>query len=126
MAHRSGRAWCLPRIGAGVDGAELDSGHLDHGLVVGDDDLREGGLEPLAQGVRRGLLTAAAGDERLDLLLDAELLQAGAALVQVLLDLRGADPVALLVEIDVDVLEDFRTRSLMGLAAAHLDTSRAV
>src|SRR5262245_49893215 len=61
----------------------------------------------------------------LDRLLQAVLAQAGPALVQVLADLGAVQVVQLAVQVTVDPVEYFGTRSLMRVSAAHRPSSPA-
>ena len=71
-----------------------------------DAHLADPGHDAHPQRVGGAVVTAAAGDEHLDLLLDAELPQAGRALVEVLADLVLGVVVDLAVEEGVDRVED--------------------
>src|SRR5207247_2587319 len=67
----------------------------------------------------RHLVAAAARHERLDLLLDAVLPQAGRALVQVVADQFPAVVAALQIQVQVDLGEHLATVGLVRITAAH-------
>src|SRR3954447_13206256 len=77
-----------------------------------------------AQRLGRPLPTTAAGDEQLDLLLDAELPQARRALVEMVPDEPLAIGVDLPVEVQVHLVEDVVTVRLVWRSTAHCDPSR--
>src|SRR3954462_15348684 len=75
-----------------------DALHADLGAVLLEADRGQLHLDPLAETGRRRVPTAATADERLELLLDAELAQARGAGLQGLGDPRTARVVGLVVE----------------------------
>src|SRR5581483_10094469 len=97
-------------------GAVLDRAQLDAHLLEPYDETI---LEP----VGRDVTAAAAGNQRLDVLLQPELAQAGRALVEVLAHLLAHRVVDLAVEVEVDLLDHVGAVGLVWRPAAHRSAS---
>src|SRR3954468_24343327 len=74
---------------------------------------------------RCAVSSARTGDQDFDRLLDAELAQAGRALVQVLPDHVPAVRIHFTVEVEIDLFDDLATVGLVWAAAAHVPASPA-